>query len=82
MHVFLSLLIFEHNLFSFEFLVNVFLLFRNTHLSVEKRTQDIPDDSTRTNCRPLSRIEDLIDKRKTNRGLTPTVTPTKRRSQS
>lgn len=59
-----------------------FCIFRNIHLFVEKRTQDIPDDSTVTMRRPLSRIEDLIDKRKTNRGLTPTVTPTKRRSQS
>ena len=56
--------------------------FRNYHLSVEKKTQDIPDDPTVVNRRPLSRIEDLIDKRKANRGLTPTVTPTKRRSQS
>ncbi|CAF3703241.1 unnamed protein product [Rotaria sp. Silwood1] len=49
----------------------------------QKKTLDIPDDSTTiTNRRPLSRIEDLIDKRKTNRGLTPTVTPTKKRSQS
>jgi hypothetical protein len=57
-------------------------LFRNIQLSVEKRTHDIPDDSTVRTRRPLSRIEDLIDKRKTNRGLTPTVIPTKRRSQS
>ncbi|CAF3926013.1 unnamed protein product, partial [Adineta steineri] len=58
----------------------------NIQLSVEKRTHDIPDNSTVVHRRPLSRIEDLIDKRKTNRGLTPTptptVTPTKRRSQS
>ncbi|CAF3654784.1 unnamed protein product [Rotaria sp. Silwood1] len=55
----------------------------NTPLLIEKKTLDIPDDSTTiTNRRPLSRIEDLIDKRKTNRGLTPTVTPTKKRSQS
>jgi len=51
-------------------------------LLVERRTHDIPDDSTTKTRRPLSRIEDLIDKRKANRGLTPTVTPTKRRSQS
>jgi hypothetical protein len=50
-------------------------------LLVEKRTQDIPDDAG-INRRTLSRIEDLIDKRKTNRGLTPTATPTKKRSQS
>ncbi len=56
--------------------------FRNLRLSFERRTHDIPDDSTVKTRRPLSRIEDLIDKRKTNRGLTPTVTPTKQRSQS
>ncbi|CAF0923074.1 unnamed protein product [Adineta ricciae] len=54
----------------------------NIQSSVEKRTLDIPDDSTVVQRRPLSRIEDLIDKRKTNRGLTPLSTPTKRRSQS
>jgi hypothetical protein len=60
-----------------------FVSFRNTQLLVEKRTHDIPDDLTIPTRRPLSRIEDLIEKRKSNRGLTPTVTPiTKRRSQS
>ncbi|CAF2135278.1 unnamed protein product [Rotaria magnacalcarata] len=54
----------------------------NTPLSVEKKTHGTPDDSPVTNRRPLSRIEDLLDKRKTNRGLTPTLTPTKQRSQS
>jgi hypothetical protein len=63
--------------------LNKSLFFRNTQLLVERRTRDIPDESTTTtNSRPLSRLEDLIDKRKTNRGLTPTVTPTKKRSQS
>jgi hypothetical protein len=61
--------------------MNLFL-FRNMRLSFERRTHDIPDDSNVKTRRPLSRIEDLIDKRKTNRGLTPTVTPTKKRSQS
>lgn len=56
--------------------------FRNTQLLVERKTHDIPDDSTVVMRRPLSRLEDLIEKRKSNRGLTPTVTPTKRRSQS
>ncbi|CAF3047800.1 unnamed protein product [Rotaria sp. Silwood2] len=52
-------------------------------IAYRRQIPDIPDDSiTVTNRRPLSRIEDLIDKRKTNRGLTPTVTPTKKRSQS
>jgi hypothetical protein len=61
---------------------NFFFVFRNIQLLVERRTHDIPDDSTVTIRRPLSRIEDLIEKRKANRGLTPTVTPNKRRSQS
>jgi hypothetical protein len=51
-------------------------------LLVERKTHDIPDDSTVITRRPLSRIEDLIDKRKTNRGLTPPITPNKKRSQS
>ncbi|CAF0847252.1 unnamed protein product [Rotaria sordida] len=58
---------------------------RGSSPSIAYRRQilDTPDDSTTvTNRRPLSRIEDLIDKRKTNRGLTPTVTPIKKRSQS
>jgi len=59
------------------------LLFRNILSIVERRTQDTPDDSSTTvTRRPLSRIEDLIEKRKSNRGLTPSLTPTKRRSQS
>ena len=71
-------------LFFFRFVVRISLihLFRNTQLLVEKKTHDIPDDSTVVMRRPLSRLEDLIEKRKSNRGLTPTVTPTKRRSQS
>ena len=67
----------EGILFSFSF-----VSFRNTQLLIEKKTQDILDDGTVIRRRPLSRIEDLIDKRKSNRGLTPTVTPTKKRSQS
>jgi hypothetical protein len=58
------------------------LLFRNSQLSAEKKILDIPDDFIYTYRRPLSRVEDLIDKRKTNRGLTPPITPNKKRSQS
>ncbi|CAF3501693.1 unnamed protein product [Adineta steineri] len=43
---------------------------------------DIPDDSIETSQRSLSRIEALIDKRKKNHGLTPTINQTKKRSQS
>ena len=56
--------------------------FRNIQSSVERKIPDIPDDSAVATRRPLSRIEDLIDKRKSNRGLTPTGTPHKKRSQS
>jgi hypothetical protein len=55
---------------------------RSTQSLAEKKTQDTPDDTVTARRRPLSRIEDLIDKRKTNRGLTPEATPTKKRSQS
>ncbi|CAF0786712.1 unnamed protein product, partial [Adineta ricciae] len=54
----------------------------NTQSYVERKTRDIPDDTIGTTRRPLSRIEALIDKRKTNRGLTPTGTSLKKRSQS
>jgi hypothetical protein len=59
-----------------------FVLFRNSQLFVEKKIPDIPDDLTYNYRRPLSRVEDLIDKRKTNRGLTPPITQNKKRSQS
>ncbi|CAF1027662.1 unnamed protein product [Adineta steineri] len=54
----------------------------NTQLYTEKKILDIPDDSIETSQRSLSRIEALIDKRKKNHGLTPTINQTKKRSQS
>ncbi|CAF0999006.1 unnamed protein product [Adineta steineri] len=54
----------------------------NTLLYTEKKILDIPDDSIETSQRSLSRIEALIDKRKKNHGLTPTINQTKKRSQS
>ncbi|CAF2976328.1 unnamed protein product [Rotaria sp. Silwood2] len=54
----------------------------NTQLFVEKRIQEIPDDSLKISRRLTSRVEDLIERRKKNRGLTPTQIPYKKRSQS
>ena len=48
------------------------MLFRSTQLFVEKKIHEIQDDSKQVPLRPLSRAEDLMDKRKKNRGLTPT----------
>lgn len=56
--------------------------FRNTQSYVERRIQEIPDDYLKPTRRSSSRVEDLIEKRKTNRGLTPSIIPYKKRSQS
>lgn len=56
-------------------------LSRNSQSSTEKKILDTPDETPPSHRRALSRVEHLIDKRKSNRGLTPPLTPTEKRSQ-
>ncbi|CAF1113425.1 unnamed protein product, partial [Rotaria sordida] len=54
----------------------------NIQLFIEKKIQEIPDDTLKISRRLTSRVEDLIERRKKNRGLTPTQISYKKRSQS
>ncbi|CAF1020014.1 unnamed protein product [Rotaria sordida] len=47
-----------------------------------RQIQEIPDDTLKISRRLTSRVEDLIERRKKNRGLTPTQISYKKRSQS
>ncbi|CAF1666038.1 unnamed protein product [Rotaria sordida] len=60
----------------------LFCYCRNIQLFIEKKIQEIPDDTLKISRRLTSRVEDLIERRKKNRGLTPTQISYKKRSQS